>query len=250
MKTINIDVNQIEVPPVKVRAGLQKSIKDKGVLVPILVTRKEDGGYVVLDGRRRVTAAREAGIELVPAILLEGGGPEVTILAHATRSENPISELCAIQEMVMQGMSEEEIAREGYTSIQRIRKLAKLNRLHPSLRKEVEEGKIAPGVAFQAARLPMEQQKRLLEAEKITGRAVREAQSARKQEALPDLAELIKQEPATFDEFIEQLSAGTLQQMLFDLPPDESRFDVWRHKLMQALAQLEVVRTTAHVLRF
>lgn len=249
MKTINVDVNQLEVPPVKVRAGLLKSVKDKGVLVPILVAHKEDGGYVVLDGRRRVTAAREAGIDLVPAVLLEEGGPEVTILAHATRSENPVAELHAVQELVMQGMSEEEIARAGYASLQRIRKLAKLNRLHPSLRKDVEEGKIAPGVAFQAARLPIEQQKRLLEAEKITGSTVREAQSARKQEALPTLAELVKQEPpATFDEFIGQLSAGTLQQMLFDLP-DEPRFDVWRQKLTQALAQLEV-RTRTPVLRF
>lgn len=247
-RVINVNVNRLEVPPVKVRAGLLNSIKDKGVLVPILVLSR-NGSYTVLDGRRRVTAAKAAGIELVPAVVLEEGGPEVTILAHATRSENPVAELQAVQELVKEGMSEEEIARAGYTSIQRIRKLAKLNRLHPSLRQAVENGEIAPGVAFQAARLPLEQQKQLLEAEKITADAVREAQSARKQEALPELAGLVKQEPpATFDELLGQLSAGTLQQILFELP-EEPGFDAWRHKLTQALRNLEV-RTNAPVLKF
>jgi hypothetical protein len=68
------------------------------------------------------------------------GDAALTILAHATRSENPVAELQAYQELQRGGMSEEQIARAGYATLQRIRKIAKLNRLIPEIAARVEKG--------------------------------------------------------------------------------------------------------------
>jgi len=254
---IDLPICQIRLPPgTKVRAGLLKSIQEKGVLTPILVQRNGGDGhasmhsivrYKVLDGRRRVAAAIQAGLEEIPAILLEEGGPEVTLLAHATRSENPVAELEAIQELERLGLSEKEIARAGYSSLARIRRLAKLNRLAPELAEKVQAGEIAPGVAFQIASLPQEEQLTLLTEDAklqnssertrspITAKAVRQAKYARRQAAVPALPELVEQtRPVAIEELLGCLSVETLGQILTEMP-DEPRFEVWRAKIRQLL---------------
>jgi ParB family chromosome partitioning protein len=248
---IDLPISKIHLPPgTKVRAGLLKSIREKGVLTPILV--QQNGGnasivrYKILDGRRRVAAAIQAGLEEIPAILLEEGGPEVTLLAHATRSENPVAELEAIQELQRLGLSEKEIARAGYSSLARIRRLAKLNRLAPELAEKVQAGEIAPGVAFQIAGLSQEDQRQLLAEDDVqyrsertrspvTAKAVRQAKYARRQAAVPALPELVEQtRPVTIEELLGCLSVETLGQILAEIP-DEPRFEVWQAKIQRLL---------------
>ena len=235
---MNLPTSQLPLSPgTKVRARLLKSIRENGVLTPILV-QGNGNGYKILDGRRRVAAAVKAGLEEVPAILIEEGGPEITLLAHATRSENPVAELEAIRELQRLGLSEKEIARAGYSSLGRIRRLAKLNRLAPELAEKVEAGEIAPGVAFQIASLPQEDQHRLLtDDEKVTSKTVRQAKYAHRQAAVPALTELVKQvEPVTVEEVFGCLSAETLDQILAELPL-EPRFEVWRVKIQRSLKE-------------
>jgi len=235
---LHLSVSQLPVSPdVKVRASLLKSIREKGILTPILVQCNGDG-YQILDGRRRAAAALQAGLEEIPAILVEDGGPEVTLLAHATRSENPVAELEAICELQRRGLSEKEIARAGYSSLARIRRLAKLNRLAPELAEKVEAGEIAPGVAFQAASLPQEEQQQLLaENEAITAKAVRQAKYTRRLAATPALTKLVEQsEPVTVEEVFGCLSQETLTQILAELPV-EPRFAVWQAKIRRLLKE-------------
>jgi ParB/RepB/Spo0J family partition protein len=238
----HIPLSKIHLPPgTKVRAGLLKSIREKGILTPILI-RRNGTGFLILDGRRRTAAALQIGLEQVPAILLEDGGPEVTLLAHATRSENPVAELEAIQELQRRGLSEKEIARLGYASLGRIRRLAKLNRLAPELAEKVQAGEIAPGVAFQVAGLPPQEQRRLLAegsedqaCSPVTAKAVRQAKYARQQAAVTALPELVEQaKPVTFEELLGCLPAETLGQILSELP-GEPRFALWRSKIRRLL---------------
>lgn len=233
-----LPITQLPVSPgTKVRARLLKSIREKGVLTPILV-QSNGVGYKILDGRRRVAAAIRAGLEEIPAILVEEGGPEITLLVHATRSENPVAELEAIRELQRRGLSEKDIARAGYSSLPRIRRLAKLNRLAPELAEKVEAGEIAPGVAFQIACLPLEEQNRLLEdEEKVTSKTVRQAKYAHRQAAVPALTELVKRvEPVTIEEVFGCLSPETLAQIQAELPL-EPRFEVWRAKIRRLLQE-------------
>jgi len=235
MQTIQIPCTQLQPPAgTRVRASLCKSIRERGILVPILVTR-EGERYRILDGRRRVAAAQQLKLEVVPAILVERGGPDITILAHATRSENPIAELQAIQELVREGLGEKQIAQAGYAELGRIRRLTRLNRLAPELAEKVEAGQIAAGLAFQIAGLSLEAQRRLAGEEKITGAKVREAKTVRRQAALPDLTALAQFQdlPATLDDVFACLSPRTLDALLQDLP-DEERFAAWRGRAARA----------------
>ena len=241
----NIPVSDLIIPPgTKVRAGLIKSVKARGILEPILVSPHNSGGYLVRDGRRRVKAAIEAGLDSIPAVVLEDAGPEVTILTHATRSENPVAELEAIRELQRSGMSEKEIAAAGFAPVSRIRRLAKLNRLVPEIAEKVDAGEIAANLTFEIAGLPPEAQRGLLDEEAITAETVRQAKYARRQEAIPDLADLVGESlpPATFEDVIMQLSANTLNAMLADLP-DEARFATWRAKFKRAVNELQVAQS-------
>jgi len=226
----------------KPKKALVKSIQDQGFLVEFPVTLKpeDDGNYRLLDGRRRTAAAKAAGLECVQAEISEAG-VALTILSHATRSENPVAELKAYQELQRQGLSQEEIARAGYATLQRMRKIANLNRLVPAIAGRVEVGEIAPGVAFEIARLAPEVQRKLAQAhrgEKITGPLVREYRQVEREKAVLSVDGLedlfAEQEAATIEDVFTCLSDDTLYAILAEMP-DDNRFIIWRGKVRQAL---------------
>ena len=233
-----IPLVEIEAVAARPSPALVKSIREQGFLPGFPVILLQNGGlYRILDGRRRVAAARKAGLASVDAILREQGGAEITILAHATRSENPVAELAAIQQLVRAGLSEEQIARAGYATLQRIRRIARLNRLAPEIAGKVEAGEIAPGVAFQIAALAPEVQRELAQEEKITAAGVRESRSVQRQNALPGLEALLAPplvRAATIEEAFAELSNETLFAILAELPDDKC-FVIWRGKVQKVL---------------
>mgnify|MGYP005625673759 CR=1 FL=1 len=238
----NILITQIAVEETRLAHQLAKAVAAKGVIVPVVLgTKKNPSGlYPILDGRRRILASIKAGFTEVPAIFLDGG-PEITLLLHATRRSNPVSELKAVRAMMEQGMSESQIARAGYMAVQRIRKLAKLNRLAPEIACRVEKGEVSTTVAFEiAAYLTPESQRELAQEEKITGSLVQEYRSAgREQSELVGLQIFEEPKFATMDEMLGELSVDTLQAIMADLPTDQS-FAIWRAKVAQAVSVLTV----------
>lgn len=146
-----------------------ESVRKLGVLNPVLIadgTTTESLRYRLLDGRRRVKAAREAGLESIPARLIAvdawHGEAVLTLTANQQRSENAVSELEAIEALIDAGASEQDIYQATGTPIQRQRRLLKLRRLLPALYDAMDAGKVKPSVAEQAARLPECVQKELL----------------------------------------------------------------------------------------
>jgi ParB-like chromosome segregation protein Spo0J len=240
MKTINI--SEIAVEETRLSHPLVKAVAAKGVIVPVVLQTKKNtqGLYPILDGRRRILASIKAGFDEVPAVFLDGGA-EITLMLHATRRKNPVSELKAVQALMGQGMSEGQIAQAGYMPVQRIRKLAKLNRLEPEIAARVEKGEVSPTVAFEiAAYLPKETQRKMAAEEKITGTLVKKYRSASKgQDDLVGLDLIQQPQVATADELIAQLSAETLHHILAEVP-DELRFAIWRAKVDQAMTALFV----------
>jgi hypothetical protein len=237
-----VAITEIAVEETRLAHQLAKAVAAKGVIVPVvLATKKNTSGlYPILDGRRRILASIKAGYTEVPAIFLDGG-PEITLLLHATRRNNPVSELKAVRSLMKQGMSEAQIARAGYMAVQRIRKLAKLNRLEPEIAARVEKGEVSPTVAFEiAAYLPTETQRKLAKEEKITGTLVSEYRSVGGgQDALAGLQVIEQPRPATMDEMLAQLSVDTLQAIMADLPTDQN-FAIWRAKVERAMRMLTV----------
>jgi len=240
MKTIKI--SEIAVEEARLSHPLAKAVAAKGVIMPVVLQTKKNtaGFYPILDGRRRILASIKAGFDEVPAVFLNGGA-EITLMLHATRRKNPVSELKAVQSLMGQGMSEGQIAQAGYMPVQRIRKLAKLNRLEPEIAARVEKGEVSPTVAFEiAAYLPKETQRKLAGEEKITGTLVKEYRSAgKKQGGLVGLDLIQQPQVATADEMIAQLSVETLHYILQEVP-DEPRFAIWRGKVDQAITALVV----------
>jgi len=223
----------------KPKKALVRSMSDQGFLpeFPVVVTRQDDGSYRLLDGRRRTAAAQAAGLESVLAEVSDLGAA-LTILAHATRSENPVAELKAYQELQRQGLSMEEIARAGYATLQRVRKIAKLNQLVPEISGRVEVGEIAPTVAFDIAGLAPEVQRQLAEEQTITGPLVRTYQEVARDEAklsVAGVADIFDEpEAATIEDVLGVLSEDTLYAILAEMPED-NRFTIWRGKVRQAL---------------
>jgi ParB family transcriptional regulator, chromosome partitioning protein len=61
--------------------GLASSIREQGLLQPVVVRPRAEGGYELIAGERRWRAAREAGIDAVPALVREADDRETLLLA-------------------------------------------------------------------------------------------------------------------------------------------------------------------------
>ena len=61
-------------------AGLAESIRAQGVVQPVVVRSRREGGYELIAGERRWRAAREAGLETIPAVVRESGDREALLL--------------------------------------------------------------------------------------------------------------------------------------------------------------------------
>jgi ParB family transcriptional regulator, chromosome partitioning protein len=62
-------------------AGLASSLKHQGVLQPVVVRPRAAGGYELIAGERRWRAAREAGLETLPALVRETDDRETLLLS-------------------------------------------------------------------------------------------------------------------------------------------------------------------------
>ena len=61
--------------------SLVQSIKDKGILEPLLVTKGDGDSYTLICGERRLEAARQLGLELVPVRIIEAGKESGEVIA-------------------------------------------------------------------------------------------------------------------------------------------------------------------------
>jgi ParB family chromosome partitioning protein len=88
-EVLQIPIGQIKPNPWQPRSdvrgeafqGLVDSIRAKGVLQPILVRRRKDGGYEIIAGERRWRAAGEAGLSEMPAAIRDASDAEMPLLA-------------------------------------------------------------------------------------------------------------------------------------------------------------------------
>ena len=96
-------------------AGLAASLRHDGVLQPVLVRPRRAGGYELVAGERRWRAAREAGLETLPALVRETDDRETLLLAlveNVAREDlSPVEEARAYAVLVDEfGLSLGEIA--------------------------------------------------------------------------------------------------------------------------------------------
>src|SRR5512134_3455984 len=97
-------------------AELTASVKQSGLLQPVLVRRKGDGMYELISGERRWRAAKEAGLETIQAVVRNCGDEEAVVLAlveNLQRTDlNPMEMARAYYRMMNEfGLPQDIIAR-------------------------------------------------------------------------------------------------------------------------------------------
>jgi ParB-like chromosome segregation protein Spo0J len=158
-----------------------------------------DGEFRVLDDARWVQAAREAGLDSVPVRVLDVSGLAaelLTLVLGQPRPANVAAQVDALETLLAAGIPEGEIARAASMSAAKVKRLALLMELEPTLRQALRDSRIKAPVAFTAAGLPGDIQAELaatFEREgQLTGtqvRQVRERMGAADAEAAASEAE-------------------------------------------------------------
>ena len=96
-------------------AALSESIKEYGVLQPIVVKQLETGFYKIIAGERRWRAARMAGMKKIPVIIKEYDNKEmmeIALIENLQRENlNPIEEAMGFRELMNDfGLTQEELS--------------------------------------------------------------------------------------------------------------------------------------------
>jgi len=130
---------------------LKASIKEKGVLQPILV-RKKDGQYEVVAGERRLKAARALNFPEVPVIIKDVTDQEAFVIAlieNIQREElNAIEEAKAYYKLIEEfGYTQEAVAKSVGKDRSTISNLLRVLKLPGDIQKSVYDGKLSVGHA-------------------------------------------------------------------------------------------------------
>ena len=162
-----------------------ESVKEYGVLVPLIVRPMEEGGYEIVSGHRRKRACELAGVDEVPVIVRDLDDDEAVIImvdANLQRENILPSERAKAYQMKLEAIrrkagrpskencsqlgnnsegrrSLEILAEDAPDSKNQIHRFIRLNSLEPSLRDKVDRGELAftPAVELSYLR-PQEQQ--------------------------------------------------------------------------------------------
>lgn len=133
-------------------AELAESIKQHGVLQPLLVRPLPAGGYQLVAGERRWRASRMAGVKDVPVVIKELTDTEtmeIAIIENLQREDlNPIEEAEGLQALIDKcGFTQEEVAASVGKSRPAIANSLRLLKLPPEVRDMTKNGEISAGHA-------------------------------------------------------------------------------------------------------
>src|SRR5438132_5273109 len=131
---------------------LAASIRELGVLQPVLVRPHEDGTFELIAGERRWRAAKRAGLQAVPALVRHADDAvslEQALVENVQREDlNPLDEASAFQQLVEEfKLTHEELAARVGKSRVAITNALRLFQLPPSIQKLVAEGTLSAGHA-------------------------------------------------------------------------------------------------------
>lgn len=166
---------------------LAGSIKEHGILQPLLVAEKTDGGYELIAGERRLRAAQLAGLATVPVIVkaaAESEKLELALIENIQRQDlNALEEAFAYQRLVEEfGLTQQQVAEKVGKSRPAVTNMIRLLELPEEIQQALVEEKINMGQA--RALLSIEKKEQQLEllasmlGQKITVRELERAAQA------------------------------------------------------------------------
>ena len=169
-------------------AALTASVRELGVLQPVLVRPRDAGGYELIAGERRWRAAKRAGLQTIPALVrtvTDTASLEQAVVENIHRQDlNPLEEAAAFQQLIEDfGLTHEQLAARVGKSRAAITNTLRLFQLPPSIQRMVAEGQLSAGHARALLGTPdrsfQEALARRAVAEDLSVRAVEDAVRAR-----------------------------------------------------------------------
>ena len=161
-------------------AELADSIREHGIIQPLTVRKLASGYYQIIAGERRWRAARLAGLQEVPVIVMEADdrkAAELAMIENLQREDlNPMEEAAAIRALMQQcGYTQETVAARLSKSRPVIANLLRLLTLPKEVAQMVREGQLSAGHARVLAGLEREEDKIALARETLAkGYSVRQ----------------------------------------------------------------------------
>lgn len=131
---------------------LANSLKEKGMLQPILVRKLEDGTYQIIAGERRWRAAQIAGIQEIPIIEKEYDDAEtleISLLENIQREDlNPVEQARGFERLVNEYQySHKQIGDSVGKSRMAVSNILRILKLPPAILLDLEQGRITSGHA-------------------------------------------------------------------------------------------------------
>lgn len=172
-------------------AELVHSVREFGVLQPVVVRPAGAGSYELIMGERRTRAAREAGLSTIPAIVRDTADEDMlrdALLENLHRSQlNPLEEASAYQQLLDDfGITQEELAARIGRSRPQISNTIRLLRLPVPVQQRVAAGVLSAGHARAILALDdAERMQRLADRIVAQGLSVREAEAAARRPSAP-----------------------------------------------------------------
>jgi ParB family chromosome partitioning protein len=213
-KYVDVDVEDLKPNPLQPRqdfdqeaiAELSRSIKEAGILQPLVVV-PEGNHYKIVIGERRWRAAQKAGLTKVPAVirqLTEQEQIEASLVENLQRKDlNPIEVALAYQKLIQElNYTQDAVAEKVGKDRTSVTNFIRLLKLPPEIQKMVAEGKITMGHAralitlekpdqqIFLSRLIVEKNLTVREVEKMMSEKRRVLSPKTKQELDPDLQAL------------------------------------------------------------
>lgn len=143
--------------------SLADSIRQHGLIQPLIVRPQVNGGYQIVAGERRWRASRMAGLTQVPVMIREMGDQqtmEIALIENLQREDlNPIEEAKGYQELIDRyGFTQEQVAQSVGKSRPAVANALRLLGLPEPITAQVESGRLSAGQARAILSLGSEQQ--------------------------------------------------------------------------------------------
>ena len=157
----NIPIEQIAPNPYQPRKTfneasieeLARSVREHGIVQPLVVTRTGENRYRLIAGERRFRAAQKAGLHTVPAVikeaLTEGDTLQIALIENIQREDlNPMEEAFAYHQLHEEfGLTQEEIAKRVGKERSTVANFLRLVKLPDSVKKLLASGQLSMGHA-------------------------------------------------------------------------------------------------------
>lgn len=159
--TREVEIDRIDVNPWQPRRQFQdetleelaESVRQHGIIQPLVVTRSGEDRFRLIAGERRLRAARKAGLKKVPIVVREEADSEKTLaialIENIQREDlNAIDEALAYEQLHEEfGLTQEEIASQVGKSRSTVANSLRLLKLPESVREMVSDGRLSMGHA-------------------------------------------------------------------------------------------------------